>query len=170
METISVYDFAELSETAKKVALSECRPDYENEMREMDSSDIAETFSKYEKLFGVDVDVRESSQGFYWKTYNDKTDADGDNDLELWNEKGELVEQTETDWWSDDIFAETFFGFVFDNKKSYGCNVADLFVKFAEKANRETECGISKITDNEIAGYIENNKFGFFENGKKFIE
>lgn len=168
METINVYNFSELSETAKKIALSECIPDYENEMREMDNDDVSKTFAKYENLFDVKVDVQESSQGVYWKNYIDKTNADGDNDLKLWEEMRELVKQTEMDLWSDDIFVETFLGFVFDNSKSYGYNVANLFVRFVEKANRETESGFSEITANEIAEYIENNDFRFFENGKRF--
>lgn len=169
METINVYNFSELNETAKIVALSECRPDYETEMWKADYDDISITFAKYEKMFGVKVDVQESSQGVYWKNYIDKTNADGDNDLKLWEENGELVKQTETDLWSDDIFVDTFLGFVFDNNESYGYNVANLFVRFVEKAYRETEGGISEITDNEIEEYIENNDFRFFENGKKFI-
>lgn len=166
----NLYNYNELNDAAKKVAINRCKQECIDEYEENDWDDVLQTKHKFEDIFGVGVDLQSSSQGYYWREYFDHTDADGDNDLDIWGSKVKECMSNPTELWCDDSFIETLKNYKFDKKYCYAHNVADLFVKFVENMNDEiSKCGES-ITDDEIAMWIEINEVEFLENGEKYTE
>ena len=115
---------------AKKVAVEECKQECIDETEECDWDDVAETKRKFEDIFGVGVDLQSSSQGYYWRQYYDHTDADGDNDLDIWNNKVKVCESNQTELWCDDCFIDTLKSYEFDKKYCYAHNVSRLHCPF----------------------------------------
>lgn len=165
-----VYEYDELNDAAKKVAVEECKQECNNECEENAWDDVLQTKRKFEDIFGVGVDLQSSSQGYYWREYFDHSDADGDNDLDIWDNKIKECMSNPTELWCDDSFIDTLDNFKFDKKYCYAHNVADLFVKFSENMNDEISKSIDGVTDNEVAAWIGINEVEFLENGKKYTE
>lgn len=168
MRTINIYKFNELLPDAKNVALSNLRGEFEKWYREDGLRDIFSIKEKYEKIFGVDVMVKENSEDYDWFDYKDKTNSNGDNDLDIFDKKRtESLNCLAT--WGDYVFADVLKKYDYDLDRSYGYNVAELISAFINKAMDEIEDSLKKRDIKDVADYIVCNDFEFYEDGKRYI-
>lgn len=168
MRTINIYKFNELLPDAKNVALSNLRGEFEKWYREDGLRDILSIKEKYEKIFGVDVMVKENSEDYDWFDYKDKTNSNGDNDLDIFDKKRtESLNCLAT--WGDYVFADVLKKYDYDLDRSYGYNVAELISEFINKAMDEIEDSLKKRDIKDVTDYIVCNDFEFYEDGKRYI-
>lgn len=170
MRLIKICKYDELSNPAKLVAISNLRNEYINHIKECDWDDVRRTKEKYEKLFGVDVDIRESSQGYYWFDYKDYTNSDGENDHSIWSRKKEESFNGGTDTWSDDVFCDVLRKYKWNEYRSFGYNVSELFLAFIEEVNDVIDKNADKTEDGDVGNYIVDSECEFYENGKLYME
>lgn len=169
MRTINVYKFNELLPDAKNVALSNLKSEFEKRYREDGLRDIFSIKEKYEKIFGVDVLVKENSEDYDWFDYKDKTNSNGDNDWDIFDKKRtESLNCLAT--WGDYVFADVLKGYKYDFDRSYGYNVAELISAFVNEGINATEDSLKKRDIKDVADYIVENDFEFYEDGKRYIE
>lgn len=172
MRLIKICEYDELSNPAKLVAISNLRDEYINHIKVCDWKDVRRTKKKYEKLFGVYVDIRESesSQGYYWFDYKDRTNSDGENDYSIWSRKKEESLNGGTDTWSDDVFCDVLRKYKWNEYRSFGYNVSELFLAFIEEVNNVIGENAGKTEDGDVANYIVDSECEFYENGKLYKE
>ena len=167
---IKICEYDELSNPAKLVAISNLRDEYINHIKGCDWNDARRTKEKYEKLFGVDVDIRESSQGYYCFGYKDKTNSDGENDHSIWSRKKEESFNGGTDTWSDDVFCDVLRKYKWNEYRSFGYNVSELFLAFIEEVNDVIDENADKTEDGDVGNYIVDSEYEFYEDGKLYKE
>ena len=73
-------------------------------------------------------------------------------------------------WEGDYVFADVLKGYKYDFDRSYGYNVAELISAFVNEGINATEDSLKKRDIKDVADYIVENDFEFYEDGKRYIE
>lgn len=172
MRTINIYKFDELTHDSKMTAISNLRGEFETWYRENELCDIFQTKEKFESIFNINVLVEkeEESNSYDWFDYKNYTHSNGENDFDIFDEKRAKSLNCQKDTWSDYIFGAALKRYNWDLSASYGYNVSELFSTFINNAIDSIDKYLKKFDSSDVANYICDNDFEFYENGTRFIE
>ena len=161
--TVKLYEFDELNEQAKQIAIEELKQASFDASSESDWNDANETIRRIKEMAGVDLDIQFSLQGPYVKWGYDKTHEYELTDQQQFENLRKSVKNGMTYTWADDMMIETFDEATFDRRRRYLDNVGDVLLAFCTKVYRET---LAYLDEESVIEYIGMNEYEFTEDGR----